>query len=1385
MNGNIEDWENGLTLSLNGLKKVILNIDPRITLLSYLRNEGLTGTKLGCGEGGCGACTVMLTNIDDNGNIIHYNVNACLTPLASCDGLAITTIEGLGNIKDGLHPVQERLAENHGSQCGFCTPGIIMSMHTQLKCNPNSSTHDMEDCMDGNLCRCTGYRPILDAAKSLVTCKGDCSHEEKSSCPNIPIPPINSEGENIVYNTTEKYVLNTASCNDILKVSNIKEHEFPIFLSKYQSKPLHFKYDKIQWFQPTTLKSLKYLKSTYPDARIVVGNTEIGIETKFKGLEYQTFINPTRIPDLKVIEIQKMGDIEGLRVGASVTINGLRKKIKDLESSNKYIYELRGLQAIYHMLSWFASNQIRNVACVAGNIVTASPISDLNPMLMCLGATLRLVSNDGERNIPHDKFFLAYRKVDLNPNEILESVFIPFTSKFEFVLPFKQARRREDDISIVTSGMRIELAVSNNEWIIKNFVASFGGMAPTTINAPKTVATLIGTQFSASTFEKAYVEMRSELNLPSDVPGGQAEYRMALAVSFLFKFYISVTSELQEFAAKLNESLPSISVIDSRTKKAAENFITAPKTPSRGVQQYSVRKGGLNKFHPVGIEGVHTPDTTAERTTVGASVMHKSAPQQVSGEAIYTDDIPLPKGAVHAALVMSTRAHARILSIDPKPAESCPGFVAFFSAKDVTGSNHIGAVIKDEEVFATEIVKHHGAIIGIVLADTHDQATYAAKKVIVTYEDLPVIVSIEEAIAAKSFYSVEHSIISGDVEDEARGADIIVEGTAKMGGQEHFYLETNCTVAVPIDGGQLEIFSSTQNPTKTQNFCAHVVGIPKAKVTARCKRMGGGFGGKETRSVFIAVTAALSAHLLNRAVSINIERDVDMSITGQRHAFLVNYKAGCTKDGMLKFLDIHLYSNAGFSLDLSQAIMDRALFHCDNTYRWPALRAIGTICLTNQPSHTAFRGFGGPQGMVITEYVIEHLSAASGIPGLEFRQKNLYQEGDRVHFGQKLVEFHIPKLWNELMEKASVNERRAAVEVFNKENQWKKRGIIMLPCKFGINFTAKFMNQGGALIHVYTDGTVLVAHGGTEMGQGLHTKMIQVAAQCFGISDNMVHIAETNTSAVANSSPTAASMSTDLYGMAVLDACEQILERLAPVRAELPAGSTWETIVDAAFWRRIDLSAHGYYAVDTDRCGYDWDIKCTDNSERGHPFNYFTQSVACTEVEIDCLTGDSTLQRVDIIMDVGKSINPSLDIGQIEGAYIQGFGWSTMEELVWGDSQHKWVKPGMLFTRGPGTYKIPAFNDVPKDFRVYLADTDNKFCVHSSKAIGEPPLFLGCSAFFALQNAVRAAREEVGLTDYYALDHPGTSERIRMGCGDKFANLCTNNNSQYHPKGSW
>lgn len=1328
-----------LTLYINGklhaLKSV--EVDPKMTLLQYLRKNGLTGTKLGCGEGGCGACTVMISKFDEKSQKIqHLSANACLAPLCSLDGYAVTTIEGIGGMKHGLHPIQKRVASLHGSQCGFCTPGIVMAIYTKLRSSPNATPHEIEESMDGNLCRCTGYRPILDAARSLSNNKGGCCRGSGQECPCAAAEA--SSGEPVVNNNTTKVVSELKSAEEEMSEMGRTEPIFPPALMRYQRQSLEFTDKEVSWFQPVTMPQLLTLKKTYPQARLVVGNTEVGIETKFKYFEYPVLVNPAHIPELQVLSFDETGEHAGLTVGAAVSVNALRDFMAELKNryrNTERHYITRGYEAIHDMLTWFASNHIRNVAAIGGNIVTASPISDLNPMLMACGAQLKLTSADGgSRVVSIGSFFLAYRKVDLRPDEVLESVFIPIVqSPLEFVLPFKQARRREDDISIVTSGMRFVFerhATNSTAFVVREASISYGGMAPTTVFARRTMTLLTNLEWDQEVFDKqVFPLLREEMNLPEQVPGGQAEYRMTLAVSFLFKAFMIIRQQLLSLDGGEDEQ--------KHREELPPNFVTAEKPVSHGEQQYSMRAKGIQHARPV----PHTP-SDAERNIVGQPRMHKSAESQVCGEAQYTGDKPLPSNALFAVLVMSQRAHARIVSIDDTEARQCPGFVTLLTAKDVTGNNHIGAIVKDEEVFAESIVKHHGAVIGAVIAETHEQAVYAARKVKVEYEDLsPVIISIEDAIQHASFYPDRHAIIDGDLEARKGEAEVHVQGSVRIGGQEHFYLETNNTVVFPLDNGALEVHSSTQNCMKTQNFCASVVGLPAAKVVAHCKRMGGGFGGKETRSVFAACVAALAAHQLQRTVSITLERDVDMAITGQRHAFYVEYAAGATKDGQLKYLDAKLYSNGGYSLDLSQAVMDRALFHSDSCYKWPALHVRGFVCRTNQPSHTAYRGFGGPQGLFLAETVIQHLAESLHMRPEALRVRNFYnQQGriDRVHFGEELTNFYVPRMWEEIHRVADIDRRRADVDTFNAQHRYVKRGLCVLPTKFGINFTAKFMNQGGALVHVYVDGSVYVTHGGTEMGQGLFTKMIQVCAQAFQISEDKVFTAETATNLVPNASPSAASLSTDLYGMAVLDACEQILQRLKPVREALAAAgrdaSSWESVIASAYYEhRVNLSAQGFYALANDRCGYDWDLVTTNNAERGMPFNYFTQGIAVTECEIDTLSGDTRVVRTDILMDVGKSINPAIDIGQIEGAFVQGYGWSTMEELIWGDKDHPWVRQGMLFTRGPGTYKIPAFNDVPLDFRVHLADTENPFAVHSSKAIGEPPFFLGAAALFAIK----------------------------------------------------
>jgi xanthine dehydrogenase/oxidase len=552
------------------------------------------------------------------------------------------------------------------------------------------------------------------------------------------------------------------------------------------------------------------------------------------------------------------------------------------------------------------------------------------------------------------------------------------------------------------------------------------------------------------------------------------------------------------------------------------------------------------------------------------------------------------------------------------------------------------------------------------------------------------------------------------------------------------------------------------------------------------KRLGGGFGGKETRSCNIASYAAIAAHHLNKPVRLVLERDVDMSITGQRHPFKCEYKVGFNKDGDLRGLDVNIYNNAGYSLDLSMAVMDRALFHIDGPYNWAAFSATGRCCNTNLPSNTAFRGFGGPQGMMFTEMIVERVANFLKKPTNFVREKNFYREGEKTHFGQALNNWTLPETWERLKERSEIAVKQQQVAAFNKQHRFKKRGIGCLPTKFGISFTYLPLNQGGALVHIYQDGSVLVSHGGTEMGQGLNTKMIQVAADELGIDAELVHVNETATDKVPNTSPTAASFSSDINGLAVQDACQKLMVRIKPHLADAKGNrKPWKAVVEAVYNERISLSATGFCKIEG--IGYDF------ISGKGTPFRYFTHASAVSVVEIDTLTGDFTTISTDIVMDLGQSINPVIDIGQIEGAFVQGLGWCTMEEMVWGDPQHKWVQPGSLMSRGPGNYKLPSFNDTPIDFNVYLLrDRPNPVTLHSSKAVGEPPFFLAASVFFAIKEAIQAARIANGKTDggdYFQLNCPATSERIRMACADditeRFVSSTAAEGIFYQTKGSY
>lgn len=565
------------------------------------------------------------------------------------------------------------------------------------------------------------------------------------------------------------------------------------------------------------------------------------------------------------------------------------------------------------------------------------------------------------------------------------------------------------------------------------------------------------------------------------------------------------------------------------------------------------------------------------------------------------------------------------------------------------------------------------------------------------------------------------------------------------------------------------------NPSHRQVFVSQVCDVKCNKVVVRVKRLGGGFGGKETRSIPLSAAVALAAKKTGRPVRYMLSREEDMVISGQRHPFLGKWKVGVNKDGKIQALEADVYNNAGWSYDLSMAVCERAMTHIDGCYSIPNVHVRGHLCKTNTMSNSAFRGFGGPQGMFITETFMEEIADKLGIPVEQFRETNMYKAGDVTHFNQTITDWHVPLMYKQVVDESAYESRRKAVAKFNEDSKWRKRGLSLIPTKFGISFTALFLNQAGALVHIYHDGSVLVAHGGIEMGQGLHTKMTQIAAQALGVPLDNVFISETGTNTVANASSTAASASSDLNGYAIYNACAQLNERLAPYREKLGSEATMEQLAHAAYFDRVNLSAQGFYK--TPEIGYTW------GENKGKMFFYFTQGVAAAEVEVDTLTGTWTCLRADIKMDVGRSINPAIDYGQIQGAFVQGMGLFTMEESLWLKGG---PMAGNLFTRGPGAYKIPGFRDIPQVFNVSLlkdVEWQELRTIQRSRGVGEPPLFMGSVVFFAIRDALKAARKQFGVVPrtvgeqdgedgdgaedgVLRLRSPATPERIRLACED-------------------
>lgn len=754
---------------------------------------------------------------------------------------------------------------------------------------------------------------------------------------------------------------------------------------------------------------------------------------------------------------------------------------------------------------------------------------------------------------------------------------------------------------------------------------------------------------------------------------------------------------------------------------------------------------------------------TAGWTAVGMAQPHESAALHVLGQATYTDDAAEVHGTLHGALGLSSMAHAKILSIDLAPVRASRGVVAVLTADDIPGTNDCGPIIHDDPILADGLVQYVGQPIFIVVADTHDNARRAARLAQVTYEERPAILTAQAARAEQSFVLPPMQLTRGDPAAALAAAPHKLKGELYVGGQEQFYLEGQVAYAVPQENYGMRVLCSTQHPSEMQHVVAHALGLSSHHVTVECRRMGGGFGGKESQSALWAAAAAVAASRLKRPVKLRADRDDDMLVTGKRHDFHYEYEVGYDDEGGILAARVDMVSRAGFSADLSGPVATRAVCHYDNSYYLSDVEIRAACGKTNTQSNTAFRGFGGPQGAIALEYAIDGIARRLGRDALDIRRVNFYGRGERnvTPYGQVVRDNVIHELVAELEESSQYRARRKAVEAFNAASPVLRKGLALTPVKFGIAFNVSHLNQAGALVHVYVDGSVLVNHGGTEMGQGVNTKVMQVVAHELGVDMGRVRISATDTSKVANTSATAASTGADLNGKAAQDAARQIRERLAAHAVKLYGGEAgevrfaadrvfangrdlaFEELVQAAYLARVQLWSDGYYATP----GLSWDAK----TMTGNPFSYFAYGAAVSEVVVDTLTGEWKLLRADLLYDAGKSLNPAIDIGQVEGGFIQGMGWLTTEELWWNQA-------GKLMTHAPSTYKIPAVSDCPRDLRVRLfANANATDSIHRSKAVGEPPLLLPFSVFFAIRDAISSVG---GHKVNPPLNAPATSEEI-------------------------
>lgn len=1395
----------GIRFFVNGREWRIDRPDPRALLVDWLRSPavGLTGTKIGCGQGGCGLCTVMLSRWDPGtGKVIHGSVNSCLRPLCSIDGMAITTTEGAGTVETGLNPVQHRIAIDNGSQCGYCTPGWVMTMTAYLAANPDRkpSQLEIEQLFDGNLCRCTGYRPILYAMRHFAADWTPADEQGSMTCIADPEAPV-----------TDTITAPT-----------------PPAINK---APLTIVGDGCVWYRPVDLSGLlELLLELDPDDTMLVnGNSSIGIYDRYSGERPGQLVDISRLAELRRFAARP----DSLQLGAGATYADLLAFLDKLPEGQR---DNPTVAALRYLAERTAGHIVRNVASLAGNMMLVArhvthgvPFpSDLFTALCAAGAEVEFaVPGSGTRRLPVLDFAAQWSGDAGLHRAVLLAYHVPLANADEYVQTYKVALREVNAHSIVNAGMRVRF---DERGVVTDCAIVLGGIGPIAFHAAQAEKALTGQRWTMATLAEALAGLRSDIDgqlakwagrmaaLPDE--GFSDIYRRHLGESYLYKFFVEV--------AEATKALPVAPVIASAGKRPVRPL-------SRGQQ-----------FVPPSIDP----------PPVGLPLVKQDAFLQASGEAVYTQDIPLPPRGLESALVLSDRATGSFFfHLPDEPgtrmtgealsqwlAENLPGVERLVTAADVpAGENDRvpAQVVKEtgvvDPIFAEARVEWYGQPIGLLLAETLTQAIDAAHFVrtrCVAYTNVtaPLLSIAAARDKGKEFIDTtvggyNHILAierpnsqlgwkgtSGPV--TLGGAEcVVVNGKQAVGSQAHFYMETQSAVALPGEWGRMQIYSSTQSPDTVQSFAASMLGSNMGKVDVLVKRVGGGYGGKTTRPPFIAAPVALAAALTKRAVRLAVRREEDMEALGRRHAYEGNYslavatgQTGSEPRGRILGADFTFWSNGGATYDCSFVVSDCVQMRIDSAYMVPNWRTEGHVARTNMATSTAFRSMGLIQGVIVLEDAIAAAAHSLGMLAEDLREVNLYKPGDETVVGTVLDICYMQQVWQYLRKNADFDARAKAVQAFNDANRWRKRGIAMIPVQYGAGYNATFLEQGGALVEVFAeDASILIHQGGVEIGQGLAVKIAQVAAQTLNVPLGLVTIADTDLGVVPNPVSTGASTGTGFNAEAVRAACLDLRGRLEVYAEDVrkkngdewckqhkidywnypaegwqakPDGKTtiWANLVGMAHGDRFNLSAQVRVAIaGGGNPAKNLHFASDDTAEQGvDQFTGYTFSAGCAEVEIDVLTGETTVLRADLCYDIGDSLNPAVDIGQVEGAFVQGLGYVLTEELV---TQPDGSRAGRLNSNNTWGYKIPATTTIPLEMNVgFFPRADLNLprqidVVLGSKEVGEPPLVLAATVFGAVKNAIAAARADRGHMEWFRTDGPLTVQRVREACLVEAADL--------------